>query len=242
MDFQVTKFARNLAAIGANRSGHMALNKITHVLLDMDGTLLDTRKGINASARHALSALGHTPPPDADFRHLIGPPLESVLARALTEYADDRVAEAVIAYRAHYAEVGIHLFEVFPGIPQMLAQLKESGLVLILATSKREAFAKRLLATSDLEKHFHAIYGATPDGKMDHKQELIGEILSQQKCAPAAAIMVGDRREDIVGAHAHAVRAIGITWGYGERSELVEAGADLLADTPETLARLLSPG
>ena len=81
-----------------------------------------------------------------------------------------------------------------------------------------------------------------PGGALDHKPELIADILTREGVAASEAVMVGDRRYDITGAHANGMRAIGVLWGYGSRAELEQAGADALAETPEALLGLLSRG
>ena len=107
------------------------------------------------------------------------------------------------------------------------------------ATSKRTVFARRILEHFRLDGYFDGIYGAEPGGAHDHKPELIAHVLMAQSIDPAAAVMVGDRRYDITGAHANRVRAIGVLWGYGSRTELEQAGADLLVASPAELAAAL---
>jgi len=208
------------------------------VLLDLDGTLTDSRPGILGSIHHALRALGHTPDPTQDLTWIIGPPLEDVVARVLAHYNDTRGPEAVAEYRRHYGEVGLYQNSVYPGIPEALAGLRAGGRDLVLATAKRTAFAIRILEHFGLSPLFRAIYGSEGDGMLDHKPELIAHILAREK--PPAAIMVGDRSHDIVGAHANRLRAIGVAWGYGGVPELTQAGADAIAARPEDLPGLIN--
>ena len=211
----------------------------TCVLLDLDGTLIDSKPGIVASFNAALEALGHRPDPSFDLTFVIGPVLTHVMGEVLAHYGDTRVDEAVAAYRRHYGEVG--LFDVAPydGIAALLASLKAAGLRLFLATSKRTAFAVRILDHLGMSDRFDGIYGSEPDGSRDGKPELIAAILRRETIRADEAIMVGDRRYDIAGAHANDLRAVGVLWGYGARQELEEAGADLLVAAPADLQAAL---
>ena len=113
------------------------------ILLDLDGTLIDSYPGILASCQAALRALGHEPDEDLDIRRFIGPPLEEILQALLQSYGDDRVGDAVAAYRHHYGESGYRGSVPYPGIGEALAEMKRAGLLVYLATSKRAVFAQR---------------------------------------------------------------------------------------------------
>jgi phosphoglycolate phosphatase len=207
------------------------------VLLDLDGTLVDSYPGILASCLAALRALGHEPEETLDIRSAIGPPLEDVMQILLQSYGDDRVDEAVAAYRQHYGESG-HLGSVpYPGIGKSLEEMKRAGLRIYLATSKRAIFANRILDHLKLATYFDGIHGSVPGGGLDHKPELLAHILSNHGLAPSRSLMVGDRRYDISGAHAVGMRGLGVLWGYGSRDELETAGADQLVESPADLAR-----
>jgi phosphoglycolate phosphatase len=207
------------------------------VLLDLDGTLIDSCPGISASCMAALRALGHEPDETFDIRRIIGPPLEDLMQILLQSYGDDRVGEAVAAYRHHYGESGLFGSVPYPGIGESLEQMKRTGLRLYLATSKRAIFASRILDHVKFAPYFDGVYGSVPGGELDHKPELLAHILSRHGLAPSRSLMVGDRRYDISGAHAVGMRGLGVLWGYGARDELETAGADRLVDSPADLAR-----
>jgi phosphoglycolate phosphatase len=207
------------------------------VLLDLDGTLVDSQPGIVASCSATLRALGHEPGEALDIKRFIGPPLEEVLQALLQAYGDDRIGEAVAAYRRHYGESGLLGSVPYPGIGGALQEMRRAGLRLYLATSKREVFARRILENLELAACFDGIYGSVPGGKLDHKPELLAHILSEQDICASHSLMVGDRRHDIAGAHAVDMRALGVLWGYGSRDELEAAGADQLVEATADLAR-----
>ncbi len=206
------------------------------VLLDLDGTLIDSYPGISASCLAALRALGHEPDETLDIRRTIGPPLEDMMQILLRSYGDDRVDEAVAAYRRHYGESGLFGSVPYPGIGKSLAEMKRTGLRLYLATSKRAVFASRILDHLKLAAYFDGIHGAVPSGALDHKPELLAHVLSKHGLSASHSLMVGDRRYDISGAHAVGMRGLGVLWGYGTRDELETAGADQLADSPADLS------
>ena len=207
------------------------------VLLDLDGTLIDSQPGILASCLAALRTLGHEPNEILDIKRVIGPPLEDVMQFLLQPYRDDRIAEAVLAFRQHYGEGGLLGSEPYPGIGNSLREMQQGGLRIYLATSKRAAFARRILEHLELAAYFDGIHGSVPGGELDHKPELLAHILSEHDISPTRSLMVGDRRNDISGAHAVGMRGLGVLWGYGTRDELEGAGADQLVESTIDFAR-----
>ena len=206
------------------------------VLLDLDGTLIDSRPGIAASCLATLRVLGHSPDEAFDITPFIGPPLEEVLRVLLRTYDDDRLDEAVSAYRQHYGDSGFRGSELYPGIGEALEDMRQAGLRIYMATSKREIFARRIAEHLNLAGYFNGIYGSVHGGALDHKPELLAQILSERNLMASDALMVGDRRHDIVGAHAVRMRGLGVLWGYGSRDELETAGADHLVERTADLA------
>ena len=147
------------------------------ILLDLDGTIADSAPGILATYRATLSELGHTPNPEHDLGHVIGPALPDVMPSVLAPYNDDRTDLAVTTYRRLYGEIGVLDAQPYEGIPGLLHTLHAQGRRLYVATAKRTVFAHRMLRHFGLDHLFAAIYGSEPGGALDHKPELIAHIL-----------------------------------------------------------------
>jgi phosphoglycolate phosphatase len=209
------------------------------VLLDLDGTLADSRPGIEACFRHMLAELGHDPAVVGDITWAVGPPIAVSIGTLLGKYGDDRVDLGIATYRARYTTVGIYECAVFPGVPEMLAALTDAGRTLCVATSKRRDFAERVVEYLGLRQYLPRVYGALPGGGLDDKKDLLAEILRVEAYDPMRTTMVGDRLHDIHAARGNALRSIGALWGYGGEAELRQAGADLLAASPAELVHLL---
>ena len=141
-----------------------AMTPTCSVLLDLDGTLIDSQPGILASCLAALRALGHEPDETLDIRRAIGPPLEDIMQVLLQPFGDDRVGEAVAAYRQHYGESGLLGSEPYPGIGSSLKEMQQAGLRIYLATSKRETFASRILHHLGFATYFAPVAFTSPSG------------------------------------------------------------------------------
>jgi phosphoglycolate phosphatase len=209
------------------------------VLLDLDGTLSDSRPGIEACFRHMLSELGHDPAAAGDVTWAVGPPIAVSIRKLLEIYNDDRVEQGISVYRARYSAVGIYECAVFSGILDMLQSLKAAGYGLCVATSKRRDFADRVVDYLGLRTYLPKVYGALPGGGLDDKKDLLAEILRAEGYDPAATVMIGDRLHDIHAAQANRLHSIGVLWGYGGQAELQAAGADRLVAAPAEVAALL---
>ena len=214
--------------------------RFSSVLLDLDGTLTNPYQGIAASIRQALQRMGVAPASDDDLRWAIGPPPRQTFARLLNTDDEGHIEKALAFYRERYSTIGLFENSVYPGVPEMLAGLHAAGCRLFVATSKPVVYARKIVGHFDLAKYFTAVHGSELDGKNENKPDLIRFILSTEGLTPRAVAMVGDRVHDIVAAKENAVSAVGVTWGFGPRSELEAARADMICDSPSELLHFLA--
>jgi phosphoglycolate phosphatase len=200
------------------------------VLFDLDGTLVDSAPGIHASVRVAAAALGLPEPTPAQLRAMVGPPLQEGFALALGLAGAD-VERAVTAYRAHYVAGAMLDAPPYAGIPELLDRLRADGATLAVTTSKPEPFAVGILGHVGLLDRFASVHGATLDGAVRHKDQVVAAALARHPRG-TGAVLVGDRAQDVLGAAVHGLPCIGAGWGPAEDGELERAGAALIAATP----------
>jgi phosphoglycolate phosphatase len=208
------------------------------VLFDFDGTLVDSTPGIWASIRFAAAELALPEPTPGQLRAMVGPPLQDGFAGAFGLTGDD-VDRAVATYRAHYAAGAMFDAEVYPGIPELLADLRAEGMTLALATSKPEPFAVRILEHAGLRAAFASVHGATLDGAVRHKDQVVAAALAAHPDGERP-VLIGDRSHDVLGARAHGLPCIGAGWGPAPPGELAAAGAAAVVDTPAQVLAALS--
>lgn len=212
------------------------------VLFDLDGTLTDSGLGITKAVMYALEQMGCEVPPRESLFRFIGPPLHSSFQK-FCGMDEPTSVEAVRQFRIYYNEMGGILENtVYDGVHRMLERLKGSGVRLVLATSKPEPAAIRVMRHFGLDAFVPEIVGGRDDASRNTKGKVIAYALGQFGIDPAGAVMVGDREHDVLGAKENGIPAIGITWGYGDRLELESAGAAAVFDTPDQLADYILRG
>jgi phosphoglycolate phosphatase len=207
-----------------------------HLLFDLDGTLTDPSPGITRCLAHALTMLGRYAPSNDILRACIGPPLQKTFARLLNEPSEESslTNQAMALYREQFVAAGMYENSVYPGIPELLARLRDEGCELCVATSKPTVFAKTIVRHFGIEPHFAAVYGSELSGERADKPELVAYLLERGNISPQTAIIIGDRKYDILAATTCGLRAaVGVTYGYGSVTELREAGADALCGSPQ---------
>jgi phosphoglycolate phosphatase len=212
-----------------------------HLFFDLDGTLTDSRPGILNSMRHALTTLGLPVPPDEALLRFIGPPTQDAFRELLGSSDPELNARAIAVYRERFAQLGIFENSVYPGIVAGLRALAEAGLPMLVVTSKPEVFAQRIIDHFELRPFFGRVYGSELTGERGNKAELIAHVLASERLSPESAWMIGDRLHDIRGAKHNGLRSAGVLWGYGDRSELTQAGADVLFASMPDLLRHFAP-
>ncbi len=206
------------------------------IFFDLDGTLTDPKPGITRCIQHAMEQLDETPPDADELTWCIGPPLTESFAKL---FGAERAAEAVRLYRDRYAEVGLFENSVYAGVVDCLSALAERGQRLCLASSKPLVFVERILEHFELAAFFDASFGSELDGTRTDKTELLAYALEQTGTQAAAAVMIGDRKHDIIGARNNGMGALAVLYGYGSRGELEQAGAERFASSPVEIAEAL---
>ncbi|AXK71151.1 HAD family hydrolase [Lysobacter sp. TY2-98] len=206
------------------------------LFFDLDGTLIDSAVGITRCAAHAFERLGEPVPDDATLRSWIGPPLRVSFAPLLKD--DARVEQAVEHYRERYETHGWAEHTIYDGIAEAIEALYAAGHRLAVVTAKNEPHARKIIASLPFGHRFVDVIGATLDGRLSHKPELIAEALDRLGADARDCTMIGDRRMDMEGAVHHAMRGIGVLWGFGSEEELRKAGADIVVARPSGLAEV----
>ena len=207
------------------------------ILFDLDGTLTDSGEGIINCASLALRHFGLPVPDREAMRVFVGPPLRDMFFKF--GVPADRLDEAVEVYRSRYIPIGKFENTPYLGIHDLLAQLKKEGHKLYVATSKPEQMSMDILNKFELTPYFDLLAGATLDGSRDTKADVIAYLLKQ--IGPQAeTLMIGDTVYDVVGANAHGIPTIGVSWGYGSVPEMENAGAKAIAHTMDELHDLIN--
>lgn len=207
------------------------------LLFDLDGTLTDSTEGIVRCLEYALERMGFDIPEDTN--KFLGPPLY----RSFAEFCgmnEEQVNEAVRIFRERYSTVGLFENRVYEGVPEMLKRLRDGGKRIMVATSKPEIYAVRIFDRFGLSQFFEIVGGANINGTRNDKDEVIEYVLEKAGISDRSSVlMIGDRRQDVIGAHKTGLKCMGILWGFGSIEELTEAGADFIAETPEKAADML---
>lgn len=207
------------------------------IFFDLDGTLTDSGEGIINCAILALEHFNLPIPSREELRVFVGPPLsQSFINHGVPA---DRTDEAIRVYRSRYTTVGKFENFPYPGIRELLEALKAQGHRLFVATSKPEGMSVEILEKFELAQYFELICGATLDSSRSKKEDVIAYLL-EKTGDMEDVMMVGDTAFDVLGAKAHGIPTVGVSWGYGKVEDMVSAGAAAIADSPAQLLELLN--
>jgi phosphoglycolate phosphatase len=205
------------------------------ILMDLDGTITNPQLGITKSVQYALRAMNIIIKDlDSLCKH-IGPPLK-VSFMEYYGFTEEEAEKAIEKYREYFKDTGLYENEVYPGMEELLSKLNKAGKKIIVATSKPEVFARKILEHFHLVQYFYDICGATLDGSRSDKEQVIRYALEKNGITDLSSlVMIGDRKYDIEGAKAVGIASVGVLYGFGDRYELENAGADRIAETVESV-------
>lgn len=217
----------------------MLLNKYRYIFWDLDGTMINSYQGVSRCVQYALEPYGIVIEDEPALRKFIGPPLRESFP-AVAGLTEESVEEAVARYRERYIPIGVFECELFPDVKETLEAFRKAGYIQILASSKPEAQCRRILEKFGLTELLDEIVGASPDGKIDTKIEVLNEVFRRLKEADPAfrkeeAVLIGDTKYDVFGAAEAGIDCIGVSYGFGTREELLAYGAIKVYDSLQEL-------
>ena len=206
------------------------------ILFDLDGTLTDSGEGIINCAQYAFQQMGYPVPPREEMGVFVGPHLWDTFEKF--GIPKERTDEAVQIFRSRYVPIGKFENTPYPGIRELLEALGAEGNLLYVATSKPETTAVEVLEHFDLARYFDRICGADLEKKRNSKDSVIAYLLNMTG-SDAEMVMVGDTEYDVLGAAAHGIPTIGVSWGYGDVAAMEKAGAKAIVNSTEELLGML---
>ena len=215
-----------------------------YVLFDLDGTLTDSFEGIKNALTYCLSKYGITPKP-SEFSRVIGPPVVWSL-KTFYNIEGEQALEALSFFREYYDNKGCFENRVYDNVEEMLKTLKAHDKKLMIATSKPEPMAIKVIEHFGLSDYFCFISGSMAETENDlhysnlkgttarsSKEDVIRYALEKNGIRDLEhAVMIGDRRWDIDAAKNVGIDTIGVRYGYADEQELSNAGADIIVDKP----------
>lgn len=181
------------------------------IVFDWDGTLMDSAGAIVRAIQGACRDLELPVPPDSRARHVIGLGLTDALQHAVPELTEARYPEMIEAYRQHYLS-GDHELELFEGAAALIAQLRDAGYWLAVATGKSRLGLDRALQHCGLGPSFHATRCADECRSKPHPQ-MLEELMNEFGIDPSAALMIGDTSHDLLMAQNAGVDGVAVTYG-----------------------------
>ena len=212
----------------------------TNILFDFDGTICDTSAGIFASMEKVCDYYG-LPFGHDTFVKMIGPSLEEGFTRFF-QLSQSEIQNAVNIYREYYSAEGMFICEPYPEIKELVTALRASGKRVFVATSKPEVYTKKIMEHKGLLNLFDFVGGSDIEEKIRfNKADVINYVLSENSLSDRrdTALMIGDRFYDINGAHSAGLGSMGVLWGFGDRTELEQSGADYICETVAEVKDLL---
>ena len=208
------------------------------VAFDLDGTLTDPESGLTSGFAYALSKMGIKYSTKKELRRFIGPPLKAEFM-SVYDLDDAGGEECVRLFREYFSVYGWWDNKLYPGVPEMLATLKDRGKKIVLATSKPEIFAEKILRLFDIAKYFDFVGAATLNHTRVEKSDILSYALDAVNADRSSSVMVGDRKYDARGAVDVGIDSIGVLYGHGDKSEIDSAGFTYTVRSVEDITKIL---
>lgn len=209
-----------------------------NILFDLDGTISNSEAGITNCIRYVLDFWGIEQPPQEDLLCFIGPPLKEQFQK-IYGFDEEKALQSVAKYRERYDKEGIFECELYPGVKELIIALKEKGYQIALASSKPKTACERIIEHFQLDAYFDGIYGATLDGRISTKEQVLENLFEETGMKREETVLIGDTRFDVSGAKQAGILCIGITYGFGSQEELEANGAIAICHTPKEVEEYL---
>ena len=212
----------------------------THVIFDLDGTLLNTIDDLTAAGNHVCAAHGWPTYTPDQFKRMVGSGIPTLVRRFTPDgLSDEEVAGALAEFSAYYNDHKADKTAPYPSIPELLAALKGAGIHMAVLSNKAHAFAGPVVE-GYFPGIFEAVQGALPDAPLKPDPTLLRALMEKIGATPETTLFVGDSDVDVLTGKNGGLTVCGVLWGFRDRPELEDAGADDIIERPKELAFIVT--
>lgn len=209
------------------------------VLFDFDGTVADTSPGIKEGLRHTFELNNMPLMSDEEMDCFIGPPLDDSFVKYCF-VTEKKAKEMVLQFREHYHNKAIDKFVIYEGLVDAIGILKKKGIKVGIATSKPEIMAVHILKKAGIYNLFDVIQGATLDGKLIKKTDIVRHVLLKDDIKGKKTLMVGDTEFDVYGAHCNGLPCLWVDYGFGTYENAMKERPEYTARTTKEMAEFFA--
>jgi phosphoglycolate phosphatase len=213
------------------------LSRIQAVIVDLDGTMVDTLGDFEVALNAMLAGLGLPGVQRPFIEHTVGKGSEHLIRSTLAAVGASPAAyePAWAAYQRHYLAVNGQHSAVYPGVAEGLARMASAGLALACLTNKPGAFARPLLAAKGLDKYFSHVFGGDAFARKKPDPLPLLSTCQALGVAPARTLMIGDSSNDALAARAAGCPVVLVSYGYNHGQPVADASPDAVIDRLDAL-------
>lgn len=212
----------------------------THIIFDLDGTLLNTIDDLADAGNHVCQAHGWPAHTVDEFKYMVGNGIPNLVSRFTPDgLSPAELDQALSEFSAYYGQHKQDKTAPYPGVPQLLAALKGAGVCLSVLSNKAHAMAGPVV-----EHYFPGVFeyvqGALPDAPLKPDPTLLHTLMENIGAKPETTLFVGDSDVDVLTGKNGGLTVCGVLWGFRERDELKDAGAEWIIHSPDQLAAIVT--
>lgn len=208
-------------------------------IFDLDGTLVNSLADIAEATNYAMRKLGFPEHELSEFNYLVGDGVAKLIERALPKENQDKFSEVLKIYNDYYNNHYTVKTYIYDGIENMLNILKEKDFELAVASNKTHEFTENVIAHYFSDELFSAVFGKSEGNPVKPNPAIVDNIIDKLNVSREDTVMIGDTCIDIKTGKNAGIKTIGCLWGFRTIEELVNAGADYIADKPADIVKYL---
>lgn len=213
--------------------------KISTIVFDLDGTLLNTLEDLADSTNYALRQYGFAERTLEEIRAFVGNGVRKLIERALPEGAENPLFNSVFScFKSYYVDHCMEKTGLYAGIPEMLHELKSAGYHMAIVSNKLQS------GVDELYEHYFSdtvevAVGERPELNRKPAPDMVLLALEKLGVSTDEAVYVGDSDVDVATARNSGLSCISVLWGFRDKEFLVQHGAHCFAQTPEEICRII---